>query len=207
MKYYNGNKNMWEISGYVDDYNGLVDFYINYHAGDDCFGFWLNGMLHDGFYTEDENLSPKENAILEFKEFVEQHNNTYYLTKEDYKKDKSCYISDFINNIEEFDDIFLKYFTEIPTDNTPSDDIVLHVYYHYPEEDSEFLGDYLSIFVYSNYSPTKDTWCLVEVLRLGDAYHDSGREKLEGFIAGVEWASGKKVTVYRTNFNDNITVD
>ena len=65
---------------------------------------------------------------------------------------------------------------------------------HYGESDKKFMYDYYSVTL-------KDG--LGEVIaHYGDSYHDRGLEKAEGFIAGVEWATGKKVTLKREKIAD-----
>ena len=62
--------------------------------------------------------------------------------------------------------------------------INLTAVYHYPVTDLECLGDYYSIDLLQEG---------VLIYTFGDAYHGSGQDKLEGFIQGMEWISGKKV--------------
>jgi len=67
------------------------------------------------------------------------------------------------------------------------------VVYHYSVDDPKFTGDYYEIELFMEGSCVA-TW--------GDDYHDKGREKLAGFIQGVEWAKGEKVYIERINMAD-----
>lgn len=185
---YDKIKQRYEIGGYVDAWESISTFYINYDIKNKIFGYWLNDELYDGFYTHNDNLSDKENVISEFLDFVEHFNNTFYQTKDDYKNNKSYKITELLSVIDDYQNIY-----EVFEKNT-TNDIVLDVHYHYAKHDIEFAVDYCSIFVYSND---------VEILSFSDEYHSGGRATLDGFIQGVEWYSGKKVIVNRTNFADD----
>lgn len=69
---------------------------------------------------------------------------------------------------------------------------------HYWEEDKEFQGDYASIELIRD-----DTHKIIATY--GDSYHDNGREKAEGFIDGVEWATRKKVKLTTIQLADEPT--
>jgi hypothetical protein len=65
---------------------------------------------------------------------------------------------------------------------------------HYAEDDQGFHGDYFAVTL-------KDG--LGEVIaRFGDAYHDSGMEKADGFFLGAAWAFGREIKVLRENVAD-----
>ena len=53
---------------------------------------------------------------------------------------------------------------------------------HYFEEDPEYLSDYAEVSLHVDG---------VEVARYGDAGHDRGREKAEGFVTGLTHAWGE----------------
>ncbi len=68
---------------------------------------------------------------------------------------------------------------------------------HYDETDTDFGGDYFSIELKTTKGKVVATF--------GDAYHDKGWEQADGFVAGIEWATGKKVTVITQKVADGQT--
>jgi len=70
----------------------------------------------------------------------------------------------------------------------------MKVVWHYEEEDKEFDSDYSCIDLFDEEGNL--------VWRFGDAYHDSGHEKLDGFIDGIVWATGEQVELVREQIAD-----
>jgi hypothetical protein len=68
---------------------------------------------------------------------------------------------------------------------------------HFDEDDKTFGGDYFSVEL-------KDENGKV-IAAYGDCYHDKGAEKVEGFIAGVEWAARRKVNLVTERIADGQT--
>lgn len=75
----------------------------------------------------------------------------------------------------------------------------LRVVWHYDSYDKDFCGDYWGIEVFHNGERVR-IW--------GDCYHDSGREKLEGFLDGIEFATGEypNVTIVRVADGQSYTL-
>ena len=65
---------------------------------------------------------------------------------------------------------------------------------HYAEEDTKFQGDYFAITLKDGLGET--------IAKFGDAYHDNGFDKLDGFVLGAAWAFNRPVTVARENIAD-----
>lgn len=64
---------------------------------------------------------------------------------------------------------------------------------HYSEDDTKFWGDYYSVEL------LKDDKVIASY---GDHYHEKGEERLQGFIAGIEWATGEKVELTHKKIAD-----
>lgn len=66
--------------------------------------------------------------------------------------------------------------------------------WHFDKEDTDFGGDYHYITLFDNGGN--------QVHEFGDAYHDRGQEKLEGFIMGLRWL-GYEVILERKEVADS----
>lgn len=64
---------------------------------------------------------------------------------------------------------------------------------HYPIDDTDFSGDYydIELFIEGNL-----------VKKFGDYYHDKGHVKVEAFLEGVAFASGKPIELTKTDVAD-----
>lgn len=78
-------------------------------------------------------------------------------------------------------------------------DTIIHItqIIHYSEDDKDFGGDYYSIQL-------KDDTNKV-IASFGDWYHDHGMQKVDGFIAGIEYATNKKVKLTTVELADGFT--
>ena len=65
---------------------------------------------------------------------------------------------------------------------------------HYPKSDKKCWGDYWDVELQDEKGNT--------IAEFGDAYHDKGLDKAQGFIEGVSWAKGVKINVIRKNVAD-----
>ncbi len=65
---------------------------------------------------------------------------------------------------------------------------------HFPKDDPEFCADYYDIEIFDDADN--------QIAYFGDDYHDSGYDKVEGFIEGIEWAIGKKIKIKRIDIAD-----
>lgn len=65
---------------------------------------------------------------------------------------------------------------------------------HYHIDDPEFCGDYCDIELFDEAGN--------RIADYGDWYHDNGHERVEGFIEGVEWITGKKIKIKRIDIAD-----
>lgn len=64
---------------------------------------------------------------------------------------------------------------------------------HYSKGDPSCYGDYYDIELLSETG--------MVIVEYAD-YHNRGQEKMEGFIEGVEWVLGEKVTIEKKNIAD-----
>lgn len=79
----------------------------------------------------------------------------------------------------------------------PTNQIIFDVIWHYDEDDKRFLGDYYGIEVFFEGK---------KIIEFGDGYHDEGRDKLRGFMRGVEWHSSKKVILNERHVADGMII-
>ena len=70
----------------------------------------------------------------------------------------------------------------------------LRVVTHFSKEDPECAGDYWSVEVFDEAGKSIATF--------GDAYHDKGEHKIEGFLKGVAWLTGVSPAVTREDVAD-----
>ena len=70
----------------------------------------------------------------------------------------------------------------------------LRIVTHYDREDTDFPGDYCEIEIFDK-DGNSIAW-------FGDYYHDKGDEKVEGFIQGAIWGTGKKLVIKRESVAD-----
>lgn len=64
---------------------------------------------------------------------------------------------------------------------------------HYPKDDPAFAADYSEIDIIINNK---------KVVTYGDAYHDSGHDKVKGFVDALQWIFEGLVSVERVNIAD-----
>lgn len=74
------------------------------------------------------------------------------------------------------------------------DKLEVNIITHYFKDDEEFSGDYSSIDILINNK---------KVISYGDAYHDSGDERVKGFLDAFEYIYGNKISVTRKNVADS----
>ena len=72
----------------------------------------------------------------------------------------------------------------------------LKIITHYAEEDVSCCFDYYSIEILDENGKS--------ICFYGDSYHDKGKEKIEGFIAGVEYILGEEVQIIEENKADGV---
>ena len=58
---------------------------------------------------------------------------------------------------------------------------------HYAEDDTGFHGDYYAVVLLDGLGE--------EIAAFGDAYHDKGLEKSDGFLAGAAYGFGREIKV------------
>jgi len=73
------------------------------------------------------------------------------------------------------------------------DKLIFNEIWHYSNDDPDFKSDYYYIEIW-HYN--------IKIATFGDSYHDRGSDKLDGFIKGIEWTTGKEVEVVRRNVAD-----
>ena len=65
---------------------------------------------------------------------------------------------------------------------------------HFHVDDPDCGGDYIDVELLDEQGNV--------IAEYGDYYHDKGDEKIEGFIDGVEWATGEKVNLEMKDVSD-----